>query len=59
MERLRNAFIEEFKKLDHSQKVAALTFIRKMVDENNHRRIGALRRKKKSQNFHNTEEDLQ
>ena len=39
MERMRDAMINEFKRLDHDQKKAVLAFIRKIVDENNDRRV--------------------
>lgn len=61
MERMRNALIEEFKKLDHDQKKAVLVFMRKLVDENNGRRVGALRRYKlqERQKCYDIDKDLQ
>lgn len=61
MERMRNALIEEFKKLDHDQKKAVLVFMRKLVGENNGRRVGALRRHKlqERQKCYDIDKDLQ
>lgn len=61
MERMRNAIIEEFKKLDHEQKKAVLAFVQKLVDENNGRRVGALRRHKlqERQKCYDIDKDLQ
>lgn len=39
MERMREAIINEFKKLNDDQQNAVLDFVQKLVDENNDKRV--------------------
>lgn len=42
MERMREAIINEFKKLNDDQQNAVLDFVQKLVDENNDKRVCAI-----------------
>ena len=50
MERMRDAIINEFKKLDNDQQNAVLAYVQKLVDENNDKRVCALCGERRSHN---------